>query len=84
MAAIKATPAERNASKQSDNMAVALAVIQNDISYIKESLDEIKTSTEKKYVTKEDFDPVKRIVYGLVALILVGVVGALLALVIIK
>lgn len=40
--------------------------------------------TSKTFVTKEEFDPYKRIVSGGVALILVLVVGALVGLVIIK
>lgn len=35
-----------------------------------------------RYVTKEEFGPVKAIVYGMVAFILVGTLGALLALVV--
>ena len=34
------------------------------------------------YVTKIEFDPIKKLVYGMVALILMGVVGGILALVI--
>ena len=34
------------------------------------------------YVSKEEFEPIKKIVYGLVGLILVAVVGALMALVV--
>ena len=52
-------------------------------------LDELRTkmdSMEKglgvTYVTKTEFDPIKKLVYGLVALILMGVVGGILALVI--
>lgn len=36
---------------------------------------------KKSFVTKAEFEPVKRIVYGMVALVLVSVFGALLALV---
>ncbi len=42
---------------------------------------EMRDDLEKK-VSREEFDPVKRVVYGVVSLILVGVVGALIALVI--
>jgi hypothetical protein len=61
---------------------VVLAVIQNDITYIKQEVDDIKKLVENKYVTKDEFDPIKKVVYGMVGLILVAVVGAVLALVI--
>ena len=37
-----------------------------------------------KYVTREEFAPIKGLVYGLVGLLLTGVIGAVLALVIRK
>ena len=37
---------------------------------------------KKNYVTKEEFNPVKKLIYGLVALVLSGVVGAIIGLVI--
>jgi hypothetical protein len=61
-----------------------LAVIANDISYIKGQIVEIKQKLEGEYVTHDEFEPVKKVVYGLVSLILVAVVGALLGLVIFK
>lgn len=61
-----------------------LAVIAEKVSTIKDDVKEIKDKLEKDYITKEEFDPVKKIVYGLVSLILIAVVGALVALVIIK
>lgn len=76
------TAAEKNAGKQNDNMAVALAVIQADIGYIRVDIDEIKALVKDTYVTKEEFDPVKKIVYGLVSAILLAVVVALIALVV--
>jgi len=48
------------------------------------SVDEFKQEVREIYVTKDSFDPVKRLVYGLVALILVAVVGAVLGLVLRK
>jgi hypothetical protein len=59
----------------------SLEVIQNDISYIKSDIKEIKDSVVTGYVTKDQFEPVKRIVYGLVGLILTSVVVAIVTLV---
>lgn len=63
---------------------INIDVIANDISYIKRDVIEIKTRLENNYVTREEFEPIKRLVYGLVSLILVSVVGAVLALVVIR
>lgn len=43
-------------------------------------IEEMKT-LKNSYVRKEEFEPVKRLVYGLVGLILISVVGSIIALV---
>lgn len=45
---------------------------------------DIKDTLEGHYVTQAVFDPVQKLVYGLVALILIAVVGAIVALVLKK
>lgn len=67
-------------SSQSDE--TKLAVIQTDLTYIKEKLNAVDNKVSSHYVSKEEFEPIKKIVYGLVGLILVAVVGALVALVV--
>lgn len=67
---------------QNDRDDIKLAVIQNDLSYIKEKMNAIDTKVSMGYVSKEEFEPIKKIVYGVVSLILVSVVGALVALVV--
>jgi len=59
-----------------------LAVIQNDIGYIKDTMKSLDQKVSSHYVSKEEFEPIKKIVYGLVGLILVAVVGALVSLVV--
>jgi len=71
---------ENNTNNHDDR--VQLAVISNDLTYIKEKMNAIDTKVSNNYVTKEEFEPIKKIVYGVVSLILVAVVGALVALVI--
>jgi hypothetical protein len=66
------------------NSQVTLAVIQNDISYIKQEVHDIKVMVQEQYVTKAEFEPIKKIVYGLVSIILIAVVGAIVSLVISK
>jgi hypothetical protein len=61
-----------------------LRIISNDLSYIRDDVKEIKANLSSGYVTKDQFEPVKKIVYGLVGLILVAVVGALMGLIVIQ
>ena len=65
-----------------DSNKVKLAVITNDLSYIKEKLNAVDEKVSKNYITKTEFEPIKQIVYGVVSLILIAVVGALVALVV--
>lgn len=67
-----------------ETQATKLAVIANDIAYMKNDIHDIKSNVAQGYVTKDEFEPIKKIVYGLVGLILVAVVGALLSLVVIR
>ena len=63
---------------------VNIAVMASQISDIKDDVKSVKSSLEEHYITNQEFDPVKKIVYGLVSLILVAVISALLVLVINK
>jgi hypothetical protein len=63
---------------------VKLALIQQDLTYIKANVDDIKDKMEKDYVTQEEFKPIKKFVDIIQGLIITGVVGALLALIIKK
>ena len=54
------------------------------VSDLQKSVNDISVRISSGYVSKDEFDPVKRIVYGLVGLILAAVVVALIALVINK
>lgn len=67
-------------ANQSDE--TKLAVIATDLTYIKEKLNAVDQKVSTHYVSKEEFEPIKKIVYGLVSLILIAVVGALVALVV--
>jgi hypothetical protein len=58
-----------------------LAVIQNDIGYIKCEIVDIKSIIATKYVTKDEFEPIKKVVYGLVSVILLAVVAAVITLI---
>lgn len=59
-----------------------LAVLDTKLDNVIEKLNAVDTKVSAHYVSKEEFEPIKNIVYGLVGLILVAVVGALVALVV--
>lgn len=61
-----------------------IAVMANDISYIKKSIDDMNSRLDRHYVTKDEFDPIKKLVYGMVALVLSGIVTAVMTLVVKK
>lgn len=79
-------------------MSTNIDLIEKELRDLRQSYGEINTKLERviedigklfdaldtKYVTKDEFAPVKSLVYGLVALILTTVFGALLLLVITK
>jgi hypothetical protein len=61
-----------------------LAVICEKVSRIEIDVRDIKDKLEKDYVTKEEFTPVKTIVYTMIGVILLAVIGALIKLVILQ
>lgn len=63
---------------------VRLALMSNNIEHIKSRVEKIDEKLEEDYVTHVEFEPIKKIVYGLVSLTLVAVVGAVIGLVIVK
>jgi hypothetical protein len=71
--------------QQFRNNHTDIALIKQDILYIKERVDAIGISLSENYVTRREFDlevtPLKRIVYGMVGLILTSVACAMLLLV---
>jgi thiosulfate reductase cytochrome b subunit len=70
--------------KPLQSVETEIAVIAENIRYLRDDVTDIKKKLEDDYVTVAEFDPIKKVVYGLIALLLTGVVGALLAIVINK
>jgi hypothetical protein len=62
---------------QQSSIDVKLDYIQRDISDIKQTL-------KQDYITREEFDPIKKLVYGTVSIFLITIVGAIAALVLKK
>lgn len=56
--------------------------VGKDVEQIKKDITEIKLLITQNYVRREEFNPVQKIVYGLVSVILMAVLGAMIALVI--
>jgi hypothetical protein len=54
-----------------------IALVRKDIKYIRKNVCEIKLALEKNYVTKAEFTPVRRLVYGTIGVILTGFVTVL-------
>jgi hypothetical protein len=61
---------------------VAVAELGTDVKYLKEKIDNIDRKLDAQYVTQDEFDPIRKLVYGIVGLILTAVVGALISVVV--
>lgn len=81
-ASVEARIAEASRLIQEDVRNTAL--VAKDVEYLKRDVAEMKGDLKGKFVTQDQFEPIKKIVYGLVALILTAVVVALLGTIIIK
>lgn len=78
------TPVKRSA-KANAALDAQYAVFTNELKHISEWQENFEAKfdqTISKLVSKEEFNPVRDIVYGAVRIVLVAVIGALLALVI--
>lgn len=67
---------------QVPNAHASTELLAHDVKYIKEGVRKIEEKLEKNYVSVEQFDPVKRIVYFVVSVFGLGVIGAIVALVV--
>lgn len=59
-------------------------LVDRKINEVNRNIASLETKVDSRFVTHEEFEPIKKIVYGLVGLILISVVGALVALVVVK
>ena len=64
--------------------ATEIVAIKKDVAYLVKKVDSIDEKLEAKYITKLEFDPIKKLVYGTVSVILVGVMTALVRLILIQ
>ena len=56
---------------------IQVKLILQDLKYIKQRLDHITTDLESKYVRRTEFAPVRNLIYGLVGVLLLGLIGAI-------
>lgn len=63
------------------SVAEIKTTIKDGFKQVSDDAESTERGFRELYVTKDQFDPVRRLVYGLVTIILTGVVGALLTLV---
>ena len=61
-----------------------IPLICKDIANINKSLDALHIKIDNTFVTKDQFSPIKNLVYGVVGLTLTAIVGAVLGLILIK
>ena len=73
---MKTTINNRNTNTQN------IDVIATKIDYIETAVRNIENKLEADYVTQDEFEPIKRIVYGMISVILVAVIGAIVAIVV--
>lgn len=75
---------ERQLDKFVRESAVSDAEMRSDINYIKEAITKLNTLVAQQYVTRTEFEPVKKLVYGTVTVMLTAVMGGLMALIVIR
>jgi len=67
------------------NIMQEIKDLKRDVNDIKVCIAElpqkIKETMDDKYVSKESFEPIQKVVYGLVGAIMLGVIGAVLAII---
>ena len=84
VAEVKAQAVLDLAAATANTQSAVIATINSDIAYIKKDIADIKAKLENHYVTQDQFAPIAKIVYGMVSVILLTVLGAVIALVIIR
>ena len=67
---------------ENTEILVELAKQRIILERMQQDLKELKHESREQYVTKTQFEPVQRLVYGMVGLVLIAVITALLAIVV--
>jgi len=61
------------------NGEITLAVLKNDVEYLKDKINQIDYKLDRIYVTKTEFEPIKNLAYGVMGLILTALIGGAIA-----
>ena len=69
-------------SMSTENIETKMEVALEQLVRVREDLKELNNKIDNNYITRIEFEPVRNIVYGLVSLLLTGVIGGLLMMVI--
>jgi hypothetical protein len=69
------------ASVDKRDVELAIAIIDAKLGHIRDDVTEIKDIMRGDYVRREEFKPVKDVIFGLVGVILIAVAGAMVTLV---
>lgn len=80
----RSTATERGLTVAEQRLEEAMIRLEERMSALQAIVSRMDSHVTGNLVTKEQFEPVKRLVYGAAGLILIGVVGALMALVVTK
>lgn len=64
-----------------ESVEFAVAVLDAKLAHVRDDVAEIKALLKAEHVRRAEFEPVKQLVFGLVAVIMLAVVGSLLTLV---
>jgi hypothetical protein len=67
-----------------DNERYSEGGVTASIKYIQRDIASINQKLDDKYVTKDEFEPIKRIVYGVITILGISILGAILQLVLKK
>ena len=73
----------QSGSRLTGQDAINIALMNQNIVNLQKQVQDIQDTLKSDFVKKEEFEPVRNLVYGFVVLIVVAVVGALVALVVI-
>lgn len=68
-------------STQLDNLLVVVSETREDVKELNRKVELLEDKIRKDFVTKSEFEPVKRLVYGATGIILTSVVIAIVALI---
>lgn len=82
------TDIDHHEDNHKEDINIALAILKErlrvqgqEISELRSSLSRIEQKLDEKFITSEQFKPIKLIVYGFVGMVVTAVVGALITLV---